>query len=174
MDVMNLSGITMYEACLLHSRAERVLKGLVSKQLENWDITRMEWLLLATVSEPSKVPAGHTMGEVAHILDVRLSQLTALSGRMSESKLLAQAVAKHDRRTRYLKITQKGTKFLNDIEGDMRNAMREWLAGIPREQLANYMQTVKELGDDPKQNSSNLEELNVVKNEIMMRKYFTS
>lgn len=140
----------MYQACLLHSRAERVLKGLVSKQLESWDITRMEWLLLATVSEPSKVAAGHTMGEVADKLDVRLSQLTALAGKLNESKLLAQAVAKHDRRTRYLKITPKGSKFLNDIEGDMRSAMRDWLAGIPREQLATYMQTVKQLGDDSK------------------------
>lgn len=148
MYLMDLSGTTMYQACLLHSRAERVLKGHVSKQLEKWNVTRMEWLLLATVSEPSKVSDGHTMGEVADILDVRLSQLTALVGKLNEAKLLVQTVAKHDRRTRYLKITGKGTLFLEDVEGEMRGAMRQWLSGIPRDQLAVYMQTVRQLGDE--------------------------
>lgn len=140
----------MYQACLLHSRAERVLKGHVSKHLERWNVTRMEWLLLATVSQPSKVPSGHTMGEVADILDVRLSQLTALAGKLNESKLLAQTVAKHDRRTRYLKITSKGSKFLLDIEGELRRAMREWLKDVPRDQLGIYMNTVRQLGDETK------------------------
>lgn len=143
---MDLHSLTMYEACLLHSRAERVLKSLVSRQLEEWGITRMEWLLLATVSTPSKKPDGHTMGEVAEQLDIRLSQLTQLSTSMNREGLLSQTVASMDRRTKYLRITPRGKKFLNDIERDMRDTMRTWLSKIPRERLQQYMETVKLLG----------------------------
>lgn len=140
----------MYQACLLHSRAERVLKSLVSKNLEEWGITRMEWLLLATVSESSKAPEGHTMGELADALDIRLSQVTALVSSMIEAKILSQKVATHDRRTRYVAITSKGNALLEDIEHGMRSAMRQWLGSIAREQLQTYMLTVKQLGYDIK------------------------
>lgn len=147
---MNLSDVSMYQACLLHSRAERVLKGYVSRHLEAWDITRMEWLVLASVAEQPRSPSGHTMGQVAELLDVRLSQLTALVSNMIASGLITQKTAEHDRRTRYLTITPRGQKFLDDIEKNMRSVMREWLGDIPREQLELYMQTVKKLGSDCK------------------------
>ncbi len=102
---MELREISMYQACLLHSKAERVLKTLVSGVLEEWDITRMEWLLLATVNSPAKKPDGHTMGEIADLLDIRLSQLTALASRLQASALLSQTVSPQDRRTKYLNIT---------------------------------------------------------------------
>lgn len=154
---MVLSEVTMYQVCLLHSRAERVLKSYISAQLETWNITRMEWLLLATVHEKPKLAAGHTMGQVAETLDVRLSQVTALATKMNNGKLISQKVAKHDRRTRYLKITKRGEKLLEEIEAGMRKAMKAWLAGIPRDQLTAYMDTVRQLGSDMKQKSTSTE-----------------
>lgn len=145
---MDLSGLSMYRACLLHSRAERVLKTLVSKHLDEWGITRMEWLLLATVAEPAKHDEGHTMGEVARELDIRLSQLTALATNMNREGLLSQLISSKDRRTKYVRITPRGMKFLSDIEKSMRSAMRTWLAEIPRDKLADYMATVEELGSE--------------------------
>ncbi len=145
---MDLSKITMYEACLLHSRAERVLKSLVSKHLETSNITRMEWLLLASVEQPSVLTDGHTMGELAALLDVRLSQATALVTTMNEAGLITQKVSQKDRRTRYVRITVKGGKLLETVERSMRQALRQWLSHIPRAQLATYLQTVKQLGGE--------------------------
>lgn len=145
---MDLSKLTMYEACLLHSRSERVLKGMVSKRLEDWQITRMEWILLATVNSQPKVATGHTMSELASALDVRMSQVTALMTKMVESKLLEQRNSVQDRRTRYVSITKRGTKLLADIEADMRSAMRIWLGKIDKQELAVYMSVIQKLGDD--------------------------
>ncbi len=145
---MDLSKITMYDACLLHSRAERVLKGLVSTHLENYELTRMEWLLLATVNTQSAVDEGHTMGELAELLDIRLSQVTALTSTLHTARLITQTAAIHDKRTRYVAITNKGSKLLAEIEASMRGAMRTWLKGIPREQLTVHLQTVKQLGSE--------------------------
>lgn len=144
---MHLSKLTMYEACLLHSRSERVLKGLVSKILEDWDLTRMEWLLLAAADTTPKHAMGHTMGELAATLDIKMSQVTALMSKMSEARLISQQVSNEDRRTRYVKTTRRGRKLLEQIEKSMRQAMREWLGSIPRQRLATYLQTVEELGN---------------------------
>ena len=138
----------MYEACLLHSRSERVLKNLVAKNLEQWKITRMEWLMLATVARDPKNSEGHTMGELAELLDIKLSQVTALVNSMSHQNLLAQEVAEHDRRTRFVAISPAGEELLSKIEADMREAMRTWLSAIPRPQLVTYMQTVAQLGTE--------------------------
>jgi DNA-binding MarR family transcriptional regulator len=132
----------MYEACLLHSRADRALKYIVSKQLEKWKMTRMEWLLLGSVERAPKVSSGHTMGELAQILDIKLSQLTALITGLTENKYVTQKIASHDKRTRYISITNKGKNILDDIEIDMRDSMQKWLGDIPKEQLEIYMQTV--------------------------------
>ncbi len=136
----------MYQACLLHSKAERVLKYLVSSHLESFKLTRMEWLLLASVEQPSKSTHGHTMGELAGLLDIRLSQVTALVTTMNEASLITQKISQKDRRTRYVQITRKGSKLLEKIEISMRKALRKWLSDIPREQLATYLQTVEQLG----------------------------
>jgi DNA-binding MarR family transcriptional regulator len=143
---MQLNDLTMYKACLLHSKSERVLKGLVSKTLDDWDLNRMQWLLLATSDTPSNHPLGHTMSELADILDIKMSQVTALMSSMVEAKLISQQVSNEDRRTRYVKTTRRGKKLLEEIEKGLRKAMRQWLGEIPRDQLAIYMKTVQELG----------------------------
>lgn len=135
----------MYKACLLHSRAERVLKHLVSKRLEKRGINRMGWLLLASISEPSKHDEGHTMGELAEVLDIRLSQLTALASKMNREGLLLQIISPKDKRTKYVRATPKGTKLLDDIEIVMREAMKDWLAQVEKDDLLSYMNTVENL-----------------------------
>ncbi len=143
---MDFDSITMYKACLLHSRSERALKGLIARHLDEWGITRMEWLLLATAAEPSKHEEGHTMSEIAEVLDIRLSQLTALATDMNKEGLLTQTISSKDRRTKYVKITTRGIKFLDTVELSMRAAMKEWLSDVPIENLAIYLQTVYDLG----------------------------
>ncbi len=143
---MDLHSLTMYQACLMHSRAERVLKGIVSKHLERWGITRMEWLVLATVSEKSKNKQGHTMSEIANRLDVTLSQLNALVGRMNTAQYIEQENSVKDKRVKFVRITSKGKKLLSEVELKMRDKMRQWLRGIDYDSLALYMRTVQQLG----------------------------
>jgi hypothetical protein len=69
--------ITMYQACLLHSRADRALRLVIARQLDQFNVTMMEWLLMGAVSSGPK--DGMTMSAVAAALDVTLPQVTALT-----------------------------------------------------------------------------------------------
>lgn len=131
----------MYEACLLHSRADRALRVMVSRQLERFDLTMMEWLLMGVVNYgPGE---GLTMSSVASTLDVTLPQVTALTASLIKAKLLKQKVSRQDRRSRRLFTTPACKRLLDEIEAAIKGAMQEWVSDIPREQLDTYFETVK-------------------------------
>lgn len=133
--------ITMYEACLLHSRADRALRVVVSRQLERFSVTMMEWLLIGVVGDGPK--EGVTMSAVASTLDVTLPQVTALTASLTKSKLLKQKIGRQDRRSRRLICTTAGKRLLEEIEQATNTALDEWLTDIPTEQLQSYFKTLE-------------------------------
>lgn len=147
---MDISKLSMYEACLLHSRAERVLKNIVSNHLNERNITRMEWLVLATLCEAEHQHLGLAMSEVADILDVTLSQLTALTIKMRAAGYMEQTVSSTDKRVKILKATRSGMDVIVAIEMSMRSTMHDWLSGIERPELVSYLTTLRQLGSADK------------------------
>lgn len=137
--------ISMYEACLMHSRADRALRVVVSRQLEDFNVTMMEWLLMEVVCHGPK--EGMTMSAVASGLDVTLPQVTALTASLTKAKLLKQKVSRQDRRSRRLICTSSGKKLLSDIEKAANDAFRDWMADIPDEQFDAYLKTVEILAN---------------------------
>ncbi len=134
---------TMYEACLLHARADRALRTVVSSKLEGLNITMMEWLLLGiVVNGPEK---GLSMSSVAHSLNVTLPQVTALVSNLVKQKLVRQKTQSYDRRSRHVMASPKGKALLEQIEISVGDAIKEWLKDIPETQLLAYMETVKHL-----------------------------
>jgi DNA-binding MarR family transcriptional regulator len=135
---------TMYELCLMHARADRAMRVVVSKQLEGQQLTMMEWLALGVVAAgPAK--EGVSMSQIASTLDVTLPQVTALIGKLLENKMIKQRVLASDRRGRQVMVTTRGKRTLTKLETAIAMAMREWSKDVDREQLRNYMITVAQL-----------------------------
>lgn len=142
----------MYQTCLMHARADRALRLVVAKQLEQFDLTMMEWLLLATVCAAPR--EGLTMSSVAAALDVTLPQITALANSLVRTKLLKQKVSIQDKRSRFLTSTITGKRLLARVEESINESMRKWLETIPRDQLINYMETVEKIAKLPTEKNS--------------------
>lgn len=140
------SSMSMYEACLLHSRADRALRVVVSRQLEAFDVTMMEWLLIGVVCVGPK--EGMTMTAVASALDVTLPQVTALTASLTKSKLIKQKVSRQDRRSRRLACLPAGKRLLEQTEAAIGKAMKGWTADVPRDQLMTYFDTVRHLANN--------------------------
>lgn len=132
---------TIYETYLLHVRADRALRALVGAKLEAFKITMMEWLLLSVVCDGP--PTGVNMSAIAQTLDVTLPQVTALTNKLLNLKLVKQKTQTHDRRTRHILATSKGKNLLSETEATLSDAMSSWLAGIPADQYAQYSATIK-------------------------------
>lgn len=134
---------SMYELCLMHARADRAMRSIISKQLEPTTLTMMEWLALSVVSQSPR--EGYSMSEVARALDVTLPQVTALAVTLIKTKLIKQKVLATDRRGRQVTITTKGSRLLGKIEQHIALAMQGWTKDIPNDQLSNYINTVSRL-----------------------------
>ncbi len=143
--------VNMYEACLMHARADRALRLVVSKELEQFDLTMMEWLLMATVC--GSLRSGMTMSEVAQALNVTLPQVTALANNLVRSKLIKQKINLRDKRSRYLIATLAGKRLITRVEVAIDTKLRTWLGNIPKDQFKNYMITVEMIAELPTTNT---------------------
>lgn len=140
-----LDEITMYELALLHSRADRALRFVIASALDQYGITMMQWLLLATVQNGPK--NGMRMSELASTLDVTMPQITALMNDVVKLKLAKQKINNSDRRSRQLMITSQGTQQLKQIEVTIDKTLRSWLNNIDNDELGTYIATVRRLAE---------------------------
>lgn len=145
MEDYDLSSITMYHACLVHARADRVLRTLVNNQLDNFQITMMEWLLLGVIDEGPK--DGITLSKIAEALDVSQPQVTALMDKVIDQKLVRQKIHKHDRRSRTAVLTIKGKRLLEKIEATVSAFMKEWVSEVPKNELESYAKIVMRIAN---------------------------
>lgn len=136
---------TMYELCLMHARADRAMRSVVSVQLESHKLTMMEWLSAGVVASGPK--DGVSMSQIAATLDVTMPQVTALIGNLLEQKMIKQRVLATDRRGRQVIVTMKGKRALAKLEIDIAVAMLEWSSDIDRDQLKSYVQSVSQLAN---------------------------
>lgn len=136
---------TMYEACLQHSRADRAIRLVVARELNDYGITMMQWLLLATVANGPG--SGMRMTELAAQLDVTMPQITALMNDLVNLKLVKQKINSTDRRSRKLIANPAGNKLIRDIEGRIEKALRDWLKDIPKQDLEIYLSTSRRIAD---------------------------
>ncbi len=134
---------SMYEACLLHSKSDRMLRLVVGRELEPFNVTMMQWLLLMTVNQGPN--SGMRMTELSEQLDVTMPQITALMNDLVERKLAKQKINSHDRRSRRLSVTSTGKKRLEEIDGSVDQALKKWLDPISGADLEGYFATLKQM-----------------------------
>ncbi len=137
--------MTIHQTILAHTRADRALRLAVTRALEQFNVTLMEWLLIGTVGEHGS--KGATMTDVAVRLDVTLPQITALTIRLTKAKLLKQKLSRRDRRSRKLYCTPPASKMLSGIETLIRQTVDELVSGVSPEQFQGYVDVIQLLAD---------------------------
>lgn len=103
--------MTIYELCLLHSRADRALRNIVAEKLEPFEITMMQWLLLGVVKAAPK--QGINMSDIATGLGITLPQVTALLSDLTKRRLTKLKTQRKDRRSRHASLTSRGEEILD-------------------------------------------------------------
>ncbi len=137
---MTLSGLPTYHACILQARAYRTLRLFMSAELQEYDLTMMEWVLLGLTS--SKDSEGHSTTELAEILDVGLPLITNMVDRVEKMGLVARKRDAHDKRSKRIFATSRGRVLADHIELKIREDMKEWLCNVEREDLEGYVKTM--------------------------------
>lgn len=134
---------TMFELCLLQTRAVRNVQVAINQRLETFGITMMEWLFLGVVLTGGA--AGLSMTAVATALDVTLPQVTALNNTLVKQHLIRQKTQRHDRRSRHVIVTAKGKHMLEDIFPLVDTLLDTLREEIGHEHMKKYAEILDEL-----------------------------
>ncbi len=113
--------MTIYELCLLHSRADRALRTVVAEQLSSQNLTMMQWLMLGVVGAGPR--DGLSMGSIAEQLGITLPQVTALLSALTKRRLTKLKSQRHDRRSRHALISPKGEEALKIASETIENRL---------------------------------------------------
>lgn len=140
---MELRDLTTYQACILQARAYRVLKDFVAKQLDGYDITMMEWVLLGVVHEAGSKGVSPSM--LSQQLDVSLPMITRMLNSLNAAGYITRRNVLKDKRQQIIMATQQGRRLAQNIEGQVRGAMKEWLKDVNREDIAAYVRLMDRL-----------------------------
>lgn len=125
-----------YSVMLAKMRAFRATKDVISKSLHDFDITIMQWLLLGYVEKNSD---GTTAGAIAEELNITLPLVTRLTTSLSSKDLICIVPLIKDKRTKIITITEDGRKLLQLSDPIVKQALKDWLAPIPREEVRTYI-----------------------------------
>lgn len=125
--------MTIYELCLLHSRADRALRTVVAEQLDTVDLTMMQWLLLGIVGGGPK--DGLSMSEIAEQMGITLPQVTALLSDLTKRRLTKLRTQRRDRRSRHALLSPKGEEELKKANDTLEKGLGDI---FPAERRQSY------------------------------------
>lgn len=138
---------SVFNLCLLHTRADRALRTIINEQLEPFKLTLMEWLLLGAAGEAPK--KGLSLSSIAQRLEVSQPQITALMDKVLAKKFVRQKVPSSDRRGRLVALTPKGTKLLGDVEVTIKNHLNKWLNNGSSPEIKAYLENILRQTENP-------------------------
>lgn len=113
-------------ANLIEARVRGRLRRRFATTLPRFD-------MLATLDAAARESAnGLTMGELSRRLMVTNGNLTGLTGRLEQEKLVTRAVAAHDRRAQRVRLTPAGRRALSAMALAHRAWVDSMFAGLSR------------------------------------------
>lgn len=105
-------------------------------------LTKVQMFALYSISTQGELP----MGKVAEVLHCDPSNVTGIVDRLVNQDLIVRIESPTDRRTKILRLTQKGRSFVDQVEAEMPERMGcDKLTGSERTQLCGLLQKLKAL-----------------------------
>lgn len=136
---------TTYDAGILQAKAYRKLRHFMQKELEQYDITMMQWALLGTIYRSGT--KGAIINDIARRLDVEGSLVTNMVNNMVKREYVKKVVNPYDSRSKKVIATSEGKQLVRRVERELRKAMRSWLSPISKLSLSRYLITLDKIAN---------------------------
>ncbi len=137
----NSVGIATYTAGLLQAQSYRALKGFISSQLADHDLTMPQWALLGILNDSGR----QRLSVIAERMQVEASLTTTLTNNLLEKKLLERTPDPSDSRARLVQLTPRGKRSVEAIERHLREEMKSYLHDIAPAELVIYIGVMSKL-----------------------------
>ncbi len=133
--------LATYEAGMIQAAAFRNLTAFMSKALLPSNITMSEWSLLGALATNDCMRPS----DIATLMDVKTPMATRLVKSLVEKELIHEKPVSGDQRGKMIAMTTKGQELLDKEEIRIRDAMRDYMSDVPREDLNAYLRVLAHL-----------------------------
>lgn len=142
--MQQISDFSTYRTGILQARAYRNLRGFMARTLKGHDLSSTEWSLLGVVSDETK-NGGIRVSDLAKMLDVETSFITNMVKKLIKKGYFEYGYDEDDGRVRLVLGTDKCHLKVVEIEREMRQEMRQWLADVNIKELIQYINVLQKI-----------------------------
>lgn len=118
-------------ASLLH-RCAALWRVSLDERLRPWGMTQTTWRTLWILRHSE---ANYNQSTLAVRLGIETPTMVRILDRLEKLGLLRREPDEHDRRQKYVRITEAGLALANEIDGEVLATRRQMLAGLSEEEL---------------------------------------
>lgn len=127
--------ITAHEALLNIYYTGDLIKKRAREFFSHYGITDVQFNLMELLYYQSEEKTGLTQAELSRMLLVNRSNVTSLIDRMERAKLVIRVDVPGDRRYNAIRLTNKGRKMIEDVEGKYMDEVRRVMAVLGRSEM---------------------------------------
>ena len=129
----------VYNLGLMQGRAYRKLSSHLTKALFPYDLSIPEWKLLGQLFDHGDMK----LAKLADLLSVEAPLVTALVDKLEKKGLVERTNDAKDRRAKVITATKKGIKLVEEIEPNVRAAMRVLFKGVTPDEFKIYLRVLQ-------------------------------
>jgi DNA-binding MarR family transcriptional regulator len=127
--------VTEHEALLNIYYTGDLLKKRAREFFSHYGITDVQFNLMELLYYQAEEKTGLTQAELSRMLLVNRSNVTSLIDRMEKAKLVIRVDVPGDRRYNAIRLTNKGRKMIEDVEGKYMDEVRRVMAILGRSEM---------------------------------------
>jgi DNA-binding MarR family transcriptional regulator len=143
---MDISNITTYQSGVAQSSAYRNLNKLFSAMLKVHGLTCMQWFVMGTIYDSGT--NGIQLSQLATKLQTGLPFITNTINLLESKQMVGRKGSLTDSRSKSVSITESFKPECEQIEHDLRGAMRKSIyASIAPEELRIYIKVLYQLSN---------------------------
>jgi DNA-binding MarR family transcriptional regulator len=127
--------VTEHETLLNIYYTGDLLKKRAREFFSQYGITDVQFNLMELLYYQAEEKTGLTQAELSRMLLVNRSNVTSLIDRMEKAKLVIRVDVPGDRRYNAIRLTNKGGKMIEDVEGKYMDEVRRVMAVLGRSEM---------------------------------------
>lgn len=126
------------------SRLAKLVQSRVEDKIETYGISRMQWCVLASIG----LEGIETPSELADYIGTTRQATSRLLVQMRKSKLVIQAFAENDGRSRILRLSDEGEKLLYKCLPIIEENQNHFFGKLDKSAFADFEETIQTLIED--------------------------
>lgn len=142
----SLKGMSTYKAGILQATAHRIVQKHSDQILNQYGITKMQWLIIGTVYDSGS--SGIRLTELTKILDTTMAYVTNTVNLLESKNILTRKDDPKDSRVKFICVSKKFHPKCKKIEKTLRNELRTSIyAKVAPEDFHTYIRVLQQLAE---------------------------